>query len=168
MLSLHHRFRSALFPSASQLAYARNTATWSDDTPDRFAHRFLFSSPFARSSARDTNGDRTDNAAETTSASSHAPKMVPNKISFPRRASIGSADRCIPSGVRSSRFVAVCGVIASNNTSSSTALFTASTAGGSNRRAHTSAADVPRCRYTGSARIRSTSCSSATLRTSGS
>mmetsp|Transcript_31168 Transcript_31168/g.78047 ORF Transcript_31168/g.78047 Transcript_31168/m.78047 type:complete len:238 (+) Transcript_31168:1646-2359(+) len=152
----------------SQAAYAATTATWSEETPDLRAQNFRFSSPRTRSSCGDRKGDRVLSAAEMIRLSSVTPKIVPSRISFPNLASMGNVDRCTPSGVRSSQRPAVAAVMASSDTNSSTARATASADGGSSRRPHTSAAEVPECRYTGSARMRNTSCSNATRRTSGS
>mmetsp|Transcript_15659 Transcript_15659/g.65974 ORF Transcript_15659/g.65974 Transcript_15659/m.65974 type:complete len:488 (+) Transcript_15659:1076-2539(+) len=88
------------------------------------------------------------------------PSAHPNTTSFPRRASVGSWLRSLPSGVRCSSSCAN----APMHRRSSTALCTAAGSGGSGRRAHTCSAEPGRL----SALTRMTSCCKPTRRTSGS
>mmetsp|Transcript_28681 Transcript_28681/g.61166 ORF Transcript_28681/g.61166 Transcript_28681/m.61166 type:complete len:218 (+) Transcript_28681:1372-2025(+) len=111
----------------------------------------------------DMKGLRYESVAAMVKASSVTPNMAPKRISFPILQSTGRVLRWTPKEVSSSLLLLLLIVMASKKTNSSTALSTAWGAGGSTKRAHTSAAVPGYCR----ALIRKTSCSSGTRCTSG-
>mmetsp|Transcript_12488 Transcript_12488/g.42494 ORF Transcript_12488/g.42494 Transcript_12488/m.42494 type:complete len:219 (-) Transcript_12488:322-978(-) len=124
----------------------------------------------SRRSMGDRNGDRLPSAAAIVNASSrHPSKHAASTTSFPRRASTGRRARSAPSSVScSSSSAASRAVSAPMATSPDAARATAAGSGGSGSAAQASAAVRPGTTPSGKALSRSTSCSRATRRTSGS